>query len=229
VLRLSNEVRELRAAKSLRSHGNKFMKTIILVASLAVATTIILPCQGQTSAPATKRTVWVEPPTGSLLGRGAIDAGDQGDGRSSAATVSAAEKPTFRTALSELNAHSATVVEGLSLIGPSVSGQTGVPLDTLKKQRAATGLSFGELLVANSLASGSGKNFNEIVRMKAKAQTWSHLAQQLNINIDSISARLRTASESVKYAESRRDQRREQNIRDTMGQIKNNGRMKPGG
>ena len=205
------------------------MKTVILVASLALATTIILPCQAQTSAPAKKRTVWVDPPTGSLLGRGAINAGDQGDGRSSAATVSAAEKPTFRTALGDLNAQSATVVEGRSLIGPAVSGQTGVPLDTLKKQRAATGLSFGELLVANSLASGSGKSFNEIVRLKAKAQTWSQLAQQLNVNIDSISARLRTASESVKYADSRRRQRREQNTRDTMDQIKNAGKMTPGG
>jgi hypothetical protein len=205
------------------------MKTVILVASLAVATTIILPCQAQTSAPAKKRTVWVEPPTGSLLGRGAIDAGDQGDGRSSAAAVSAAEKPTFRTALGELNAQSATVVEGLALIGPAVAWQTGVSLDILKRQRAATGLSFGELLVANSLAVGSSKSFNEVVRMKAKAQTWSHLAQQLNINIDSVSARLRTASESVKYAESRRKQRREQNIRDTMDQIKNNGKITPEG
>jgi len=205
------------------------MKTVILVTSLAVATTIILPCQAQTSAPAKNRTVWVDPPTGSLLGRGAIKAGDQGDGRSSAATVSAAEKPTFRTALGDLDAQSATVVEGWALIGPAVTWQTGVPLDILKKQRAATGLSFSELLVANSLANGSGKSFNEIVRMKAKAQTWTRLAQQLTINIDSISARLRTASESVKYAESRRDLRREQNVRDTMDQIKNNGRMKPGG
>jgi|GEM_PF-2389453 len=204
------------------------MKTVILVASLAVATTTILPCQAQTSAPPTKRTVWVEPPTGSLLGRGAINAGDQGDGRSSAASVSAAEKPTFRTALGDLDAQSATVVEGWSLIGPAVSGQTGVSLDTLKKQRAATGLSFGELLVANSLASGSGKSFNEIVRMKAKAQTWSQLARQLNINIDSISARLRTASESVKYAESRRRQRREQNVRDTLRDSQNLSRMNPG-
>ena len=205
------------------------MKTVILVASLAVAITIVLPCQAQTSVPAKKRTVWVEPPTGSLLGRGAVDAGDHDDGRSATATVSAAEKPTVRTALGELNAQSATVVEGVSLIGPAVSGQTGVPLDTLKKQRAATGLSFGELLVANSLASGSGKSFNEIVRMKAKAQTWSHLAQQLNINIDSISTRLRTATESVKYAESRRNQRREQNIRDTLRDSRNLSRANPGG
>jgi hypothetical protein len=205
------------------------MKTVILVASLAVATTIILPCQAQTSAAAKNRTVWVDPPTGSLLGRGAIKAGDQGDGRSSAATVSAAEKPTFRTALGDLDAQSATVVEGWALIGPAVTWQTGVPLNTLKKQRAATGLSFSELLVANSLANGSGKSFNEIVRMKAKAQTWSQLAQQLNINIDSISARLRTASESVKYAESRRRQREEQNVNQTLDQIKNAGKITPGG
>jgi hypothetical protein len=173
--------------------------------------------------------VWVDPPTGSLLGRGAIKAGDQGDGRSSAATVSAAEKPTFRTAVGDLDAQSATVVEGWALIGPAVTWQTGVPLDILKKQRAATGLSFSELLVANSLANGSGKSFNEIVRMKAKAQTWTQLAQQLNINIDSISARLRTASESVKYAESRRRQRQEQNVNGVLDQIKNPGKITPGG
>jgi uncharacterized protein YukE len=205
------------------------MKTVILVASLAVATTIILPCQAQTSAPAKNRTVWVDPPTGSLLGRGAIKAGDQGDGRSSAATVSAAEKPTFRKALGDLDAQSATVVDGWALIGPAVAWQTGVPLDTLKKQRAATGLNFSELLVANSLASGSGKSFNEIVRMKAKAQTWSQLAQQLNVNIDSISARLRTASESVKYAESRRRQREEQNVNGVLDQMRSAGRAQPGG
>jgi hypothetical protein len=143
--------------------------------------------------------------------------------------VSAAEKPTFRKALGDLDAQSATVVEGWALIGPAVTWQTGVPLDTLKKQRAATGLSFSELLVANSLASGSGKSFNEIVRMKAKAQTWSQLAQQLNINIDSVSARLRTASESVKYAESRRRQRQEQNVNGVLDQIKNPGKITPGG
>ena len=205
------------------------MKTIILVASLALATAIILPCQAQTSAPANKRTVWVDPPTGSLLGRGAINAGDQGDGRSSAAAVSAAEKPTFRTALGDLDAQSATVVEGWALIGPAVTWQTGVPVETLKKQRAATGLSFGELLVANSLASGSGKSFNEIVRLKAKAQTWSQLAQQLNINIDSINARLRTASESVKYAEIRRRQRQEQNVHETLRDSEKMARIKPEG
>src|SRR6266581_2812858 len=205
------------------------MKTATVTASLAVAIAIILPCQAQTSAEPKKGRVGGDPPTGSLLGGGYVDAGDRNDARPTTATVSAAEKPSFKTALNDLNAQSATVVEGWALIGPAVTWQTGVPLDTLKTQRAATGLSFGELLVANSLASGSGKSFNEIVRMKAKAQTWSHLAQQLNINIDSISARLRTANESVKYAESRRRQRREQNVRDTLRDSENMARIKPEG
>ena len=198
-------------------------------AYVAVAIAIILPCQAQTSAPATRRTVWVEPPTGSLLGRGTVDAGDRNDARPTAATVSAAEKPSFKTALNDFNAQSATVVEGYSLIGPAVSWQTGVPVAILKKQRAATGLTFGELVVANSLASGSGKSFNQILAMKVKGQGWGQLATQLNINIDSVTARLRAAGESVKYAESRRRQRRDQNIRDVTDQMKNAGKITPEG
>ena len=200
-----------------------------LTAYLAVVIAIILPCQAQTSAPPTKRTVWVEPPTGSLLGRGAVDAGDRSDARPTTAAISAGEKSSFKTALNDLNAQSATVVEGYSLIGPAVSWQTGVPVETVKKQRAATGLSFGDLLVANSLASGSGKNFNEIMRIKAKTQGWSELAKQLNINIDSVTARLRTAGESLKYADSRRNKRRDEDIRRQLDQIKNNGKIIPEG
>ena len=53
------------------------MKTVILVASLAVATTIILPCQAQTSAPANETDRVGRAADRSLLGRGAINAGDQ--------------------------------------------------------------------------------------------------------------------------------------------------------
>jgi hypothetical protein len=210
---------------SMRSYPKKSMKTATVTASFVVVIAIILPGQAQTPTPPKKRTVWVEPPTGSLLGRGSVDAGDSDVARPSTAAVSATEKPTFRTALNNLDAQSATVVEGWSLIGPAVSAQTGVPVEILKKQRAATGLSFWELLVANSLASANGKSFNEIMRMKAKSQSWGQLAKQLNINIGSITVRLRAAGESVKYAESRRRQRRDQNIRDVTDQLKNNGKM----
>ena len=83
-------------------------------------------------------------------------------------------------------------------------------------------------LLIKTLASGSGKSFNEIVKMRAKSPNWSQLALQLNINIDSISARLRSASESVRYAEARRRQRREQNVHDTLRDAHNLARSNPG-
>ena len=125
-------------------------------------------------------------------------------------------------ALANFDAQSGTVVEGWALSIPAVAWQTGVPVETLKKQRAATNLSFGELLVANSLARGSGKSFDEILAFRQRTQGWSQLAKQLNIDIDSITARLRAAGESIKYAQSRRKQRREQNLRDTLNPIEPN-------
>src|SRR6266487_3668537 len=121
----------------LRSYPKKSVNAATVTASLVIAIAIILPCQAQTSAPSKKRTVWVDPRTGSLLGGGYVDAGDRNDARPTAAAVSAAEKPSFKTALNDLNAQSATVVEGYSLIGPAVSWQTGVSVEILKKQRAA--------------------------------------------------------------------------------------------
>ena len=219
------DISKVGEAVYMRFYRKEIMKIVTTMTTcLAVIIAIILPCQAQTSVPQKKRTVWVDAPTGSLLGRGTIDAGDNDVARPSTAAVSAAEKPSFTAALSNLNAQSATTVEGWSLIIPAVSWQTGVPVETLKKQRFATGLSFGELLVANSLAGASGKSFNQILAMKAKSQGWGQLAKQLNIDIDSVTARLRTAGESIKYAESRRNKRRDQNIRDVTDQIKNNGK-----
>jgi hypothetical protein len=176
---------------------------------------VIIPCRAQTPTPAQKRTRWVSPPLGSLIGGGYVDAGDTNK-TSRLSTVTSADKASFKTALANFNAQADTVVEGWTLIVPAVAWQTGVPAETLKKQHAATGLSFGELLVANSLAAGSGKSLNQILALKGRTQGWGQLAKRLNINIDSVTARLRTASESIRFAESRRRKRREQNLRDTL-------------
>jgi hypothetical protein len=200
----------------MRSYPHTAAKSVALTATLAAAIALVLPCQAQTSDASKKRTVWVDPPMGSLLGRGSVDTGYQKDSRSTNSTVAAGEKPDFTAALNELDALSGTLVEGWSMIGPAVSLQTGVPVETVKQQRDATGLSFGEILVANSLAKGSSKSFNEIVRLKGASKNWSGVAKHLNINIDSVTVRLRAASDAVKHADSRRRNRREQNIRDNM-------------
>jgi hypothetical protein len=101
------------------------------------------------------------------------------------------------------------------LLPTAVSIQTKVPVEVLKKQRSASGLSYGQLLVANSLASGSGKSFDQILALRAKNRSWSQLATNLHISVKSIIARVNAADESVKYAESRRRLRREENLNDS--------------
>jgi hypothetical protein len=57
--------------------------------------------------------------------------------------------------------------------------QTKVPVRTLVSQQVDTRLSYGELLIANSLAEGSQKSFKEIIAMRIKTKTWGELAMQL--------------------------------------------------
>ncbi len=75
-------------------------------------------------------------------------------------------------------------------------------------------MSYGELLVANSLAKASGKPFEAIIAMKAKIRGWGELSRKLGVNPDSIATRARKASEQLTFASTRRDRRRDENIRD---------------
>lgn len=93
-----------------------------------------------------------------------------------------------------------------------VSAQTGVPIATLKAQQAETGLSYGELLVADSLAVGSGNSFARILRMRSKTQTWAELSLRLRINPGSLVARARAASLSIDNAVGRYERRHRETI-----------------
>jgi hypothetical protein len=160
-----------------------------------------------------KKTIWVPPPMGSHIGGHYEDAGDA-DNKSTSKLGTAQEDTTLGTAVAALDTRANTVVEGHVLLPTAVSIQTKVPVEVLKKQRSASGLSYGQLLVANSLASGSGKSFDEILALRAKTRNWSQLATNLHISVKSIIARVNAADESVKYAESRRRLRREENLKD---------------
>jgi hypothetical protein len=167
----------------------------------------------QTNVPK-KRTIWIPPPMGSHLGGGFVDPGET-DNRSTTNLGTFQENTKLGTAVANFDAKSAKTVEGWALIAAAVSWQTKVPVEILKKQRAGTGLTYGQLLVANSLASGSAKSFDQILVLRAKSRNWSQLAKKLHIGIGSIVARLKAADESVQYAEARRKLRREQNFRET--------------
>jgi hypothetical protein len=161
-------------------------------------------------------SVWVDPPAGSLIGGGYADSGET---RIWAKTI-AREKPAFRNAIEMLDSQGGVIVRGVGLVPAAVSWQTKVPVRELIQQQANTRLSYGELLIANSLAEGSGKTFNEILALRDKSKSWGELSLKLHINPDSIVQRANAASSSIRYAEARSNRRREQNMKDAGDDIR---------
>lgn len=65
----------------------------------------------------------------------------------------------------------------------SISASTGVPVATLEKQKAKTGMSYGDLFAAHSIAKAAGKKFDEIAALKAKGETWDKIAEANNVSL----------------------------------------------
>lgn len=183
---------------------------------LALTLSAIRPCHAQTASPA-RRTVWVPAPAGSLLGGGFVDAGDAPapSSRPGGTTAFQAEPPPLRTALEKLNAKSTAMAGRTALLPAAVSRQTSVPLETLKRQRATTNLTFAELLVANSLAVESKNSFDAVVAMRAKSRAWGDVARQLHISLNTLISRAQAAEKSVALTENASRRRRNENLSDS--------------
>lgn len=60
---------------------------------------------------------------------------------------------------------------------------TDVAGTTLEQQKAQTGLTFGDIYVAHSLALSTRKKFDAIIALKKKGQTWSQIARAHNVTL----------------------------------------------
>ena len=97
-----------------------------------------------------------------------------------AAAVVAA--PTIKQTVASINAD-ATKPGGPAKVVQSISKSTGVPAATLEKQKTSTGLTYGDLFAAHSIAKASGKNFAEIAALRKKGQTWDQIAEANGVDI----------------------------------------------
>ena len=68
---------------------------------------------------------------------------------------------------------------------------TDVAAATLEQEKARTGLSFGELYVAHSLALACHKNFDQIVALKSRGNSWAKIAQMHNVSLRGSTAALK--------------------------------------
>lgn len=107
-------------------------------------------------------------------------------------------------AIKALNAHAKTDA-AKKLVLAAASQQTQVPEKTLQSQMATTHLSYGELVVANSLAEGSGKTLANIVASK-QGKGWADLSREVKIDPDSVVDRLRTTEKMVQMSQAKSKQ-----------------------
>ena len=80
-----------------------------------------------------------------------------------------------------------------------ISRETGVPTDVLAEQRRQTGLGYGGLFIANSLASETGRTFDEIAALKASGHGWGWIAKQYNVKLGPIVSRAHHADKALKH------------------------------
>jgi hypothetical protein len=108
----------------------------------------------------------------------------------------ASDEASLNQAISSLNARATTDADK-KLVLKAVSQQTRVPEKTLRSQMNATHLSYGELLTADSIVEGSGKDLNAVLAMR-KGKDWASLSKELRVDPDSIVSRLRSAEDTVR-------------------------------
>ncbi len=171
------------------------MKTKIFVSLGALALLPALAAQAQTSSPPKHRemTVWVASPTGSHLGAGYTSSYLT----NIRARTMGKDDPKLREAVNALDGMGMRQVRGFGLLPASVAWQTETRMRTLIQQQADTGLSYGELLLANTLAAKSKRGFAQVVAMRARTRSWGDLANELNVDPNLLVTRANAAAERI--------------------------------
>ena len=97
-------------------------------------------------------------------------------------TAVGVQAATIERTMANINAD-ANKPGGPEQVLKSISASTGVPVATLEKQKAKTGMSYGDLFAAHSIAKASGKGFEEIAARKAKGESWDKIAEANNVSL----------------------------------------------
>jgi len=75
-----------------------------------------------------------------------------------------------------------TVPDGMRVVVGHISRKLAIPVETLRTQRAQTGLGWGDLLVANHLAKVTQLTFDQIVAESKSGKTWEQIAKAHQID-----------------------------------------------
>ncbi len=94
-----------------------------------------------------------------------------------------------------------TQSDGARVVVGHLSRTLHIPSDTLKAQRAQTGLSWGELLIANHLSGEKGLTFAQVVAEFRSGKSWEAIARDHNVNLSRLTSEVQRSQEVVEQRE----------------------------
>lgn len=77
----------------------------------------------------------------------------------------------------------AAAKHGDDVVFTRISAETGVSVETLRKQKAESGLGFGELFIATEISKASGKNFSDVVAEFRAGTGWGEIAARNDLKL----------------------------------------------
>jgi hypothetical protein len=93
-----------------------------------------------------------------------------------------------------------TVTSGAANLD-KMSAATGVPVETLRAERASTGLGWGSLENAHLLANASGQSFDSIVALHQSGEGWGKIAHDNGLNLGKLVSEAHRSSQAKIHAQ----------------------------
>ncbi len=142
------------------------------------------------------RTVWVPPPTGSLLGGGYFPV---------PAEVSGEGEEALLAAIRQLNA-TAGRKQDRPYVVTAIARSTGVSAEELQMQQQLFGMQFGDLCAVNAIAQGKRPVAQRIAALKSH-QSWTEIARSYGLTISHLIQTARSAGEITALSSNRQSAR----------------------
>jgi hypothetical protein len=85
-----------------------------------------------------------------------------------------------------------------------ISAATGVPVATLRTERASTGLGWGSLEKAHLLANATGQSFHNVVALHRSGQGWGKIANDNGLNLGTLVSNAHRSNNATTHAKNTR-------------------------
>ena len=104
-----------------------------------------------------------------------------------AASLAGAQAPTLaeRAAIIE---RISTEREGIRVVVGHISREIAIPVDTLRAQRAQTGLGWGEILIAHRIAREAKVSFDDVAAEFRGGKSWEDVARARGVDVEKLTA-----------------------------------------